>query len=315
MKPAPLYEDVAAAPPGGEAWWLTTQDGVEIRAAAWPAAEGTPARGTVLIFPGRTEYVEKYGLAAAVYTAQGYAVLTLDWRGQGLTARAMADRRLGHVVDFDEYQRDLAAALNMAEWLGLPEPRFLVAHSMGGCIGLRALHSGLDVRAAAFSAPMWGVWMEAWERPLAFISALAAPLPGIGGMLTPRTELDHLLYAGPFEGNELTTDREMWDFMRRQIDTYPDLVLGGPTLRWLRAALWEIRALMLMETPGVPTVTFLGSNERIVEPRAIERLMGRWEGGSLERIDDAEHELIMERPDVRERVFETSLALFDAHKA
>jgi lysophospholipase len=310
MRPAPLHEDVAEAPPAGEAWWLPTSDGAEIRAAVWPAAAGTPARGTVLIFPGRTEYVEKYGAVAGVYTAEGYAVLTLDWRGQGLTDRAFPDRRLGHVLDFAEYQRDLAAALNLAAWLDLPKRMFLVAHSMGGCIGLRALHEGLDVAAVAFSAPMWGVQMEWWEPPLAWASALAATLPGLGGKLTPRTTLDHALHVDAFEGNDLTTDRAMWDFMRRQLDTHPDLTLGGPTLRWLRAALFETRALRRMAPPTVAAYTALGTNERIVLREPIRRLMGHWPDGRLDMIEGSEHEIMMERPEIRDRFFAESLALF-----
>jgi len=310
MEAAPLYHDVADGPPGGEAFWVPTSDGVRIRVAVWPAAPGTAPKGTVLLFPGRTEYVEKYGPAARVYTGEGYTILTIDWRGQGLTARAMEDRRLGHVIHFDEYQRDLAAALNLAAWLELPAPRFLVAHSMGGAIGLRALHEGLDVRAAAFSAPMWGVQMEWWEPPLAWLSALAAPFPGFGGRLTPRTDLDNALYVDPFEGNELTTDRTMWDFMRRQLDTYPDLTLGGPTLSWLRAALFEVRELTRKPTPNLPTRTFLGTGERIVDPRPIHKLMAHWTGGGLEMLDRAEHEIMMERADIRDRFFDGSLALF-----
>jgi len=310
VRAAPFHDDVAAGPPGGEAWWVAAADGAEIRVATWPAADGTDLRGTVLLFPGRTEYIEKYGHVAAVYTARGYAVLTLDWRGQGLTDRAMPDRRLGHVVEFDEYQRDLAAALNHAQWLGLPEPMFLVAHSMGGCIGLRALHNGLDVRAVAFSAPMWGVKLEAWEVPLAWMSAFAAPLPGFGGRLTPRTTLDHALHVEAFEGNTLTTDPEMWERMRHQLDAHPDLTLGGPTLRWLRAALLETRRLMRMPPPDIPALTVLGSNERIVDPVPIERLMRDWRRGHLLHIAHAEHEIMMERPDVRGQFFEASLDLF-----
>jgi len=312
MEPAPLYEDVADAPAGGEAVWLTAADGVRVRAAVWPAAPDTAPRGTVLLFPGRTEYVEKYGRAARVFCAEGYAVLTLDWRGQGLTARAMADRRLGHVTDFAEYQRDLAALLDFAGARNLPVPFFLVAHSMGGAIGLRALHEGPAVRAAAFSAPMWGVQMEWWEPPLAWASALAAPLPGFGGKLTPRTDLDHALFVDPFEGNDLTTDQEMWEFMRCQLATYPDLVLGGPTLSWLRAALLETRALTRMAAPSVPALTALGTQDRIVHPRPIRQLMALWPGGALEMLEGSEHEIMMERPEIRSRFFAASLALFAA---
>ena len=310
MEAAPLFEDVADAPPGGEAWWVPTADGARVRVAVWAAAAGMPAHGTVLLFPGRTEYVEKYGPAARRYTGAGLATLTIDWRGQGLTARAMKDPRLGHVEDFAEYQRDIAAAVNLAQWLGLPEPWFLVAHSMGGCIGLRALHEGLPIRAVAFSAPMWGVQMATWEKPMAWTSAFTAPYVGLGGMLTPRTELDHLLVAGAFEDNTLTTDRTMWDFMKTQIDRYPDLALGGPTLAWLRAALIETTRLTRMPPPQVPALAFLGTGERIVRPGPIRRLMARWPEGRLEMIERAQHEIMMERPEVRDRFFAASTAFF-----
>ena len=51
---APFYADVADGPPGGRAVWLHAADGVRLRAGLWPL-QG--ARGTVLLLPGRTEYV------------------------------------------------------------------------------------------------------------------------------------------------------------------------------------------------------------------------------------------------------------------
>ncbi len=57
MQTAPLYNDISGGPEGGVAHWLTTSDGLRIRVGLWNMAD---AKGTVLIFPGRTEFVEKY---------------------------------------------------------------------------------------------------------------------------------------------------------------------------------------------------------------------------------------------------------------
>ena len=116
----------------------------------WPRGD----RGTILLFPGRTEYIEKYAHTAAAFGAQGYATLAVDWRGQGLSDRLLADARVGHVGQMCDYQLDVAAMREVAQAQELPRPYFLVAHSMGGCIGLRSLHAGLAVNAAMFSAPM-----------------------------------------------------------------------------------------------------------------------------------------------------------------
>jgi len=310
MEAAPLFDDVARAPAGGEAWWLTTADGARIRAALWPAAAGQPARGTVLLFPGRTEYIEKYGPAAADFTARGFALLTVDWRGQGLADRVARDPRLGHVGDFAEFQRDVDALINLAQWLELPEPFFLIGHSMGGCIGLRALHNRLPVKAAVFSAPMWGMQMAPALRPVARLMAHGGRLLGLGRHHTPGTDHGAYVLTSPFADNKLTTDPEMWDFMKQQLETHPDLVLGGPTLGWLSAALRETAALTAMAAPDVPTLTFLGSHERIVETGPIKALMARWPRGRLEIVEGGEHEILMEKPATRARAVELASALF-----
>ncbi len=308
MTEAPFYHAVAEAPPGTIARWATASDGTRLRLAAWLPQENP--QGSVLLFPGRTEYVEKYGRAARVFTGAGYAVASIDWRGQGLSHRVPEDRRLGHVEDFAEYQADVAALTAFAEARALPRPWFLVAHSMGGCIGLRALHEGLPVRAAAFSSPMWGIWLEPHEIPTAWILGLIAPRIGQGHRLTPDTGIEHIVVTGPFEGNDITTDREMWEYMKAQTDAHPGLALGGPTLAWLGAALTETRRLARRPAPAPPALTHLGSRERIVSPRAIRRLMARWPDGRLHLAEGAEHEIMMERPAIRRAFFEQAIALF-----
>ncbi|MCC6520317.1 MAG: alpha/beta hydrolase, partial [Tabrizicola sp.] len=225
MLPAPFHAALADAPPGAICVWLQAGT-ARIRVVSWKAGE----KGTVLLLPGRTECVEKYGRAAGDLIARGYSVITLDWRGQGLADRALPDRATGHVGDFSEYQQDLDAMLAEADRAGLPQPFYLLSHSMGGCIGLRALARGLPVKAAAFSAPMWGIAMAAWLRPVASVmSALAAPL-GLTTRYAPSTSAETYLLQVPFQGNVLTTDREMWDYMRRQVVEVPDLALGGPSV-------------------------------------------------------------------------------------
>lgn len=309
MDRAPLLEDVAAAPEGGVAYWLVAADGVRLRIGAWRHAG---ARGTVLLFPGRTEYVEKYGPAAAELRARGYAMLAIDWRGQGLADRLLPDRDIGHVRRFSDYQLDVSAMLAAAQALDLPRPFHLIGHSMGGCIGLRALVRGLAVRSAVFSAPMWGIRIAPLRRPLAWTVSTLSRATGQGHRLTPSTFPESYVSIAPFEGNMLTTDPEMFALMKRQIEAHPALSLGGPSLHWLNEALIEARALRLRASPPYPVLAMLGTEEKVVEPAAVHQRMGRWPGGRLELIPGAEHEVMMERPSVRARFYDAACALFKA---
>ncbi len=315
MSDAPLFNDIAKGPPGGRAFWRMASDGVRVRLAHWPKHEGTNGHGTVLLLPGRTEYIEKYGLTAAELAERGFETLIIDWRGQGLADRPDDERALGHVDDFDEYQLDLTQMLALAGDLDLPRPFTLLAHSMGGCIGLRALHNGLDVVGACFSAPMWGIVMSKPVRPLAWGFSWALHRSPWKLALSPGTARQTYVLAEAFDDNMLTTNREMWDMMRAQAKAHPELTLGGPTAGWLFAALSEMRALSRLPAPNLPAVTWLGTRERIVEPAPIHSLMARWPKGRQETLQGLEHEVIMEAPEVRGRVYDSIEELAEGRMA
>jgi lysophospholipase len=310
VTPAPFHAELADAPPGAVAVWL--QPGaMRIRVAWWKAGD----KGTVVLLPGRTECIEKYGRAAGDLVRRGYSVITIDWRGQGLADRALPDPMSGHVGDFAEYQEDLDALLAEADRVGLPTPYFLLAHSMGGCIGLRALMRGLPFRAAAFSAPMWGISMAAWMRPVAqVVTAIAAPF-GFAHRYAPTTGPETYLLQAPFEGNVLTTDREMWAYMRDQVRAVPEFALGGPSLGWLGAALAECSALGAQPAPDVPAICALGTAEKVVDVPPVHLRMAGWSNGQLDLYPGSEHEIMMEGPSVRTRFFDRATALFDSNRA
>lgn len=310
MTEAPFHAELAEGPPGGRAVWLNTSDGVRIRAGIWRGGE----KGTVVLLPGRTEYIEKYGRAAADLVARGWSVISVDWRGQGLADRALADPMVGHVQHFDQYQRDMDAVLDCVRAEGMPGPLMLMAHSMGGCIGLRALYRDLGFRAAAFSAPMWGILIAAWLRPVAqVVSALAGPF-GQAHRYAPGTGAKTYVLDAAFEGNVLTTDREMWDYMKAQAAAHPEMSLGGPSVGWLRAALTECAALAARPAPNLPVVCALGTAEKVVDAAPIHLRMAGWAKGALDLYPGAEHEIIMEKPSDRARFFDRASALFDANR-
>jgi lysophospholipase len=288
---------------------MTTSDDVRVRVGLWPAADAT-TRGTVLLFPGRTEYIEKYGDTACELAKRGFATLAIDWRGQGLADRLLDEPRIGHVAEFSDFQKDIAAMLRAARALDLPRPYNLLAHSMGGAIGLRAVMEGLAVQACAFTGPMWGIFMPPIMRPIGWLMSHVGPAIGFGGHLTPNTTLDYYVLTQGFDGNLLTHDSDMYRMMQDQLNAHMDLGLGGPSLTWLRESLNECKTLADRAPPDVPCLTLLGSDEAIVDCQAIRDRMRDWPRGKLEIIQDAHHEVLMETPAIRTPVFDRLEALF-----
>ena len=307
METAPLFAGIADGPGNGRAVWARADDGVRLRIGGW-----TPetARGTVLIFPGRTEYIEKYGRDARALAACDLATLAIDWRGQGLADRLTADPMSGHVGRFMDYQRDVAAMLRAAEWLDMPRPWHLLAHSMGGCIGLRAVMDGLAVQSCVFSAPMWGIEMSAPLRPVAWSLSWSGRRLGIGHLYAPGSASGSYVLNEPFETNKLTTDRGMYQYMIDQLRAHPELTIGGPSLHWLHEALSETLRLSRRSSPALPCMVRGRRARGDRGSRRIRDRVDRWPGATLEVFEDARHEVLMETPSIRRRIFELLCAFF-----
>jgi len=299
MTAAPLY-DLVGVPEGGKAIFVSAKDGTKIRVAYWHDGE----RGTVLLLPGRTEYIEKYGRTVAKLIARNLNVVVIDWRGQGLSERVDGRQDRGYVESFKDYQQDIKAALDAPDIKALKEPMLLFSHSMGGCIGLRALVDGLEVKGAVFSSPMWGLSASAKDKlMLKVVNTIGRPI-GVHKYLVPGTKPTFYAAVNPFEGNELTNDTEYYAMFQSHLAAQPDLGLGGPTIHWAVEAIKETGELMDAHVPDIPTLTFMGTQEIVVDGEAIKSRARTLPNGRFEIIEDGKHEVWMETPKIQTQVWD-----------
>lgn len=256
--------------------------------------------------------IEKYGPTVADLVGRGFDVAVIDWRGQGLADRLCDSPLRGDVPDFADYQKDVAGY-----WAWLDRysaaARFILAHSMGGCIALRALLQMVPARAVAFSAPMWGLTLP--RATLQAVPAIAGVLR-IAGQDTrevPGAGEEFELWNFPFARNELTRDAERYAWAQAQVVAHPELRLGAPSIRWLAAAVREMQALRAMPAPNIACVCGVGTADKIVSQHAIATRMAEWPGGKLTEYEGALHEVLIERKSVREDFLHRSAALFTAN--
>src|ERR1700709_455947 len=129
----PVPEDVVSGT-------ITTPDGAELRFARWAPPAGR--KGTVCVFTGRSESIEKYFETVRDLRDRGFAVAMIDWRGQGHSSRRLRDPRKGYVRDFSDFEIDVEAFVQQVVMPDCPPPYFALAHSMGGAVMLRVAHAG-----------------------------------------------------------------------------------------------------------------------------------------------------------------------------
>ena len=119
---------------------IRTPDGAELRFARWAPPAGR--KGTVCVFTGRGEQIEKYFETVRDLRDRGFAVAMIDWRGQGHSSRRLRDPRKGYVRDFSDYEVDVETFVQQVVLPDCPPPHFALAHSMGGAVMLRVAHAG-----------------------------------------------------------------------------------------------------------------------------------------------------------------------------
>ena len=295
-----------------ESRW-TAEDGYELRRIDWPTPSQAP-RGSLLFFPGRGDFYEKYLESLEEWHRAGWKVTAADWRGQAGSGRLGDDPLTGHVEDFSDWVGDLAYFWE--SWVReTPGPHVLVAHSMGGHIITRALIDGvIRPDAVVLSAPMLG--MAGPPLPLAVLHSVARVMARIGSPKRPAWKWSEKPGEMPARRRDLLThddDRyadELWWREHR-----PELAMGPGSWGWVErayASTRELEAPGAMEKVDVPVLVVSTSNDKLVNHEAAKRAAGRLPKGELlEFGPEAHHEILREVDDVRGRAMDGIAAFLD----
>jgi lysophospholipase len=295
-------------PEGAVTGTLRTPDGVALRFARWPAPPGR--KGTVCLFQGRAEFIEKYFETVHELRERGFAVATLDWRGQGMSTRALADMHKGHVRDFDEYGVDLSTFMHEVVLPDCPPPLFALAHSMGASTVLRAVYQGRRwFDRIVLSTPMielLGLRASGFARMTARVVSVA----GFGMAYVPGGN-STVLALKPFVDNPLTSDPVRYARTASVLQSEPALALGSPTISWANAA---YRVMDEFADPTYPSsirqplLLIAAGRDEIVSTPAIEEFAMQLRAGSHLIVAGAKHEIIIEQDRYRQQFW----AAFDA---
>jgi lysophospholipase len=288
---------------------LKTPDGVSLRFARWQPPAGR--RGTVCIFQGRAEWIEKYFETVRDLRARGFAVATLDWRGQGLSERMLSDHRKGYVRDFSEYDTDLEIFMREVVLPDCPPPIFALGHSTGATVLIRAAHRGHRwFDRTVLIAPLIALGGVDYSMGTGAVIVRALRMAGFGSMYVPKSETS-VVDARPFLGNILTSDPVRYARNAAILEAEPMLALGGPTVAWTDAAFRAMRSLRERSYPArirQPILIVLGGLDGVVSNAAIEDFASLLRAGSHLVIVGALHELLMEQDRFRTQFW----AAFDA---
>lgn len=291
-------------PPGAECLLVITRDNIKLRAMK---AVPPDAHGTVVVIGGRGDFVERYFETMQDLMARGFAVASVDLRGQGGSQRPSKDIYRGPVRSFSDFDEDIRVLMEDVVLSQCPAPYFALGHSTGGHVLLRVLRHGTWFRKAVLVAPLVDVIYGPWPRSVAAALVNGAAMLGFGGTFLPGV-LKHPMGRSDFAGNPLTSDEWRWNRDSGTLEAAPHLGLGGATFSWLHAARRSMASVARMERPTAPVLIIASGLDRVVSNDAIRKLARRVPGIALVTIPEARHEILSENDAVRRQF----LAAFDS---
>ena len=286
---------------------IVTNDGYHLRAMSIRVSN---ARGTVVILGGRADFIERYFETARDLMDRSFCVASVDLRGQGGSQRLTEKRLRGHVDQFEEYDEDIRAFMTQVVLPDCPPPYFVLAHSTGGNIILRAIRTRNWFKKCVLVAPLIDLNYGAWPvRAVRLLTSLAMTMR-LGWVYLPGRRQTPL-GRKDFAGNPLTKDQRRWNRDSAVLEAAPSLGTGGPTYGWLSATLKSIATLRrLRSAKGLkcPVLIVAAGLDSVVDNEAIRKFSERVAGVSVIIIREALHEILLERDEVRGQF----LAAFDA---
>jgi len=263
--------------------------------------KGQIPRGSFILHPGRTEFIEKYFETIRDLTRRGFVVLAMDPRGQGLSDRLVEDPLKSFVHRYHHYGEDIGFVQRELE-NHLPRPHILLGHSMGGLAVIQAvIEKSADPDILVASAPMLGLWDV--TTPVFKLGFRTLDRFGLGTRDLPFQKQERGIPV-EFENNKLTSDPDRFRKWRDYFLSTPELRVAGPTIRWLAESVRAMdRVNRRARHINIPTLLFAPGADPIVDPASI-RSFGEKADAEVITVVGARHELFLEQDQYRDQFFE-----------
>ncbi|MGF1791926.1 alpha/beta fold hydrolase [Photobacterium profundum] len=288
--------------------------GVNDLPISWVSITNPKNTQCVVIVNGRNESFWKYQEVFYEFSRRGFDVFALDHRGQGASGRMTADPEVGHVDNFTDYVEDLHQFVDSIVKPTNYNHAFILAHSMGGAITTLYLEQHPNIfDAAVLNAPMFGLCMPAALHSIA--PSLAKVLTKIADKYQQHPSYlvgQKAYHEAPFENNDQCQSLIRYVWAKHLYQVHPELRIGGPSTRWLWQALTAanncIRDAKKLKTP---VLLLQAGSDTIVDNKAQHRFNCVSEQCQIKVIEQARHELLMEKDELRNQALTEAVSFFD----
>lgn len=270
------------------------------------------SKGAIVLSSGRTEGSIKYKEVFYDLYQNGYSVFTLDHRGQGQSGRMASNPDKGYVKDYGDFVNDLNTFVTQFVLPNSQHQPVFLCHSMGCPIGaLYAIKHPNVFAKIAFTAPFFGI---------------NSPIPeGVANFLIGTSLFFNNLFSDepwyflgqgdagsePFETNVVSQSETRYQIAQKVFED-ADAKLGGITTQWLKATLIALSQVELQaDQIKVPVLLIQAGSDVVVKNASQDVVCEKIPNCTMEVVEGAYHELMMEQDQYRVKTMTSVLNFFE----
>ena len=261
-----------------------------LRFAKWMPPKDTDTRGTVVLAHGLSEHIEKYYEVVDNLVQRGLAVAMADWLGHGGSDKCPAERK----EDFAAYDEGFASFMQQQVIGMMPSPIVGIGHSMGGCLVCCAARDHPEWFAGCvLSSPMLGVKAVEQSRFLVHVGKGLAKMPDmVRKKVNERKKFD----------GRFTSDKTRYERHQKMLSENPSLAPRYDFVHWfnsMNARISAMREKGWYSSITTPMLILVAGDETLVDNAAAIAAASEIQNVELEIINEAWHELLMEKDTIQ----------------
>lgn len=309
-----VFEDSRFAQPAGWQWESMETAAGTVR---WGHAGPATPRAVVLFFPGYSAPLEIYFESFTRMLDVGYAVIAMDWPGQGGSSRGSTNLQKIHATSLDGHV-DAARILDSATRdLYAADLRIVVALSMGAQLGARVIAAQDEpFAAAALITPAFGLY---GGRPNAAERVLLSTMNRVGyGERYAPGSTDWAFDMDAHEGTASACSHpnartRLWSAsMVRDASLKVGGLSNAFALAMVRSA-EQSRSADVLQRIDIPIWMPLAGQDVFVDNEVASAACAQLDQCVLQRYDDAKHCLFEESDSYYQPFIEDLLSFLGEH--
>lgn len=256
-------------------------NGLDLYYQRWRPQSGGAVRAALLVVHGHGEHSGRYANVVNCLVPSGFAVYAFDHRGHG---RSPGQR--GHVDRFDEFDQDVRAFRALVREQEPGRPVFMIAHSLGGLIGVYSLlHDPSGWAGAVVSGSLLG---QVGVAPAMLMAAR------VMSKVWPRFSLKTGLEVAALSRDPTVVDAYVNDPLVHSRGTARLGTEIGAAIEWCHAHAAEFQLPLLMVHGGADRICLPEGSRRFFEHVTIaDRRWCEYDGYYHELYNDLGKERVL----------------------